>query len=252
MKNINEREDATKAEKYITGLKELSDDNTTPVEKVYITKENITGIIGNYNKNNNIEAEKKIDKKPLFARSDNTDSQSESKPYAGKDIILSIINIISIIFLFIILSKLKETSSELYKVKNEILQKSQNPKTGSVQLDNYLDKYDKLDGVFLNEAGVANFISEIESLKSPVSSFLKISFASQIALQDKTGNFGYPVVISFKGNWDQISMDLEKINNLPFLFRVVKFKSEYNEVEGVFELDYGIMLYVKENESKSK
>lgn len=229
----------------------MSDDEKVPDKNTLIKQVSYVGKIEKATEKNNISDKKNI-KKPLFARSKKSELKISSKPYSSKDIILSIINIISIIFLFVILSKLKTASVELNQVKNEIFQRSQSPKISSIQLDNYDDKYEKLSTVFLDEAGVADFISKVESLKTNGSSFVKISFASQLAVKDKTGNYGYPVVISLKGNWESISKDLKIINDLNYLFRVVRFKSEYNQIDGTIELDYGIMLYVKERESKSK
>ncbi len=100
----------------------------------------------------------------------------------------------------------------------------------------------------MDEVGVVSFVNDIENIKSrEQSSILKVSFASQKVVKDKTGNSGYPVTVEFKGGWDQISKDLEEIGKLPYLFRVVKFSSGYlKEEESVYTLKYGLMLYVKE------
>ena len=68
-----------------------------------------------------------------------------------------------------------------------------------------------------------------ELQKSDAGAISKVSFASQKAVTDKTGNYGVPIVIELMGSWDAIDSDLQKIDKLPYLFRPVKVEIGYDE-----------------------
>ena len=105
----------------------------------------------------------------------------------------------------------------------------------------------------MDEAGVVNFVNEVEKLKSESSAIQKVTFVSQKVVKDKTGNYGIPVVIELAGSWEVIAEDLEKIDTLAFLFRTVRVEAEKSPKEeeaGVIIYKYGVFLYVKDELGK--
>ena len=227
-------------EKNTGNVKAKSSENTT---KKPDKTDSSTSILGK---------EKVVDPKSVDIE-EKPPKEKKDRPFTFKDIMLAVINLISIILLLIILNKVANKSIELKNLRNETLQKEQNPQDNLVLTDANKEKVDKLKAVFLDEVGVVAFVNDVESIKNiEGTSIVKVSFPSQKVVKDKTGNFGYPVSIEFKGSWDQISNDLEKIEKLPYFFRTVRFSTDYIEEEEIYTLRYGLVLYVEDSENKNR
>jgi hypothetical protein len=172
-------------------------------------------------------------------------------PISKKEAILIVINLISLIFLFVILSKLPKVANDLRQAriinaKDDASISFEYNKTVSFKPD-----LDKLSALFLDDAGVVSFVNAIEKLKSSNSAIQKVSFTAQKAVKDRTGNYGIPVVIELSGTWDQIGSDLEHIQTLPYLYRAVTFESHPTVGDrDIVDVKYGILLYVAYDASK--
>jgi hypothetical protein len=170
---------------------------------------------------------------------------SDKLPISSKDIILGLINVVTIVFLVILLSKFPQKSEELKSLRNESLMVGS---IGSFEISEIEDKKikaDKLNDLFLDEGGVVDFVNEVEKIKSQGGSIAKVTFTSGKAVKDRTENFGVPIVIEMKGGWDSIGKDLEEIEKLPFLFRSAVIEAKINEEDAaVIDFKYGVFLYV--------
>ena len=251
MKKMTDKIQNTSDNKYLTQMKELPPENSdeegsaakTGAEKK--VKVNIP----------EPEIDKKVMVKPLLENQDEENQDKVRLPITIKDIILGIINVICLILLFIILINFPTKAREL---KNLRLESLKNESKVSFELDKIHEskaKADELDKLFLNDAGVVNFVNELEKIKNEGGAIKTISFANQGPIKDRSGNFGIPVVIEFQGRWEQIDMDLQKLDLLPFLFRAAKVEigkpkplpgQKEEEVitdENVVVFKYGIFLY---------
>src|SRR3989344_3239271 len=159
--------------------------------------------------------------------SDMEDSEGRSI-LSSKDVILGIINLISIGLLIFILFQFPKKAEELRKLRTEEFLNESSVAFEFTEVEKSLEKANTLQGLFLEESG-----------------FKKVAFASQQSVKDRTGNFGIPVVIELTGTWEAIDRDLQKIDKLPFLFRAANISIEPSETDpGVLVFKYGLFLYV--------
>ena len=173
-----------------------------------------------------------------------TRGNSSDKLITTKDILLGIVNIASLALLIILLIKLPEKAQELNKLRNQVLLSESEVALEIADVEGSKDKASELENLFIDEAGLVNFVSDVEDLKGEKSSIGKISITSRKAIKDKTGNFGIPVIIEMRGNWSQFGEDIQNIQKLPYLFRAIRVDTEQLEEEGVLRLNYGGFLYV--------
>jgi hypothetical protein len=251
------QEKSPKVEKYLTNIKELP---TFSSEKTASSKKKTEYKTHVVEKQQAAEKPKQNEKQtatPAKAKAEQEEKGTEpvaqeteenvsEKPYSTKDIILGVVNVVTLVLLFIFLSKLSAQADRLKDLKNEIAI-SQSPiqlELSDVQKGEV--KTDELNNFFVDEPGVVQFVNDVEKLRNENSSQIQVSFASQKAVKDKTENFGIPVVISFRGSWEQIDNDIGRVQALPYLFRSVKITSKVTDDPSVIELKYGIVLYVKD------
>lgn len=169
----------------------------------------------------------------------------QSFPLSVKEIALVVVNLLSIIFLFIILSQLSGKAEELQKLRVDSTKDDGAVTFEYNQVVSYKPDLDKLSTLFLDDTGVVSFVSEVETLKGSDSSIQKVTFISQKPVKDRTGNFGIPAVIEMSGSWSQISSDLEKIQALPFLYRAATFDAKPDVLKPeIIIARYGVLLYV--------
>ena len=162
----------------------------------------------------------------------------------ARDVILGVVNILTVVILMFILAKLPSQAQEVKRLRKESIQGEENITLTLSDINANSEKAEKIKSLLLNESGVVDFVKEVENLKK-AGTVSKLSFASQKAVKDKTGNYGIPVIIEMKGNLGDISHDLARIRNLPFLFRAVTIEAFTNEEE-LIELKYGGFLYVQD------
>lgn len=175
----------------------------------------------------------------------------KSLPISTKDIILGLINIISIILLIIILVRFPSKANELKNLRIEKIKSESGSSFEFSDIESHRNNAQALSKLFLEEPGIVDFVNSVEKLKADEGAIKKISFASQKVLKDKTGNFGIPVVIELSGSWEAIKGDLKKIEELPFLFRAANIETKTTE-EGVILFKYGGFLYVSDELGKNR
>jgi hypothetical protein len=172
--------------------------------------------------------------------------QKEEGLFTAKDIILGVINIITVGFLIFLLSKLPQVALEHKELRNEGLAAESGVSFEFGDVENAKEKSDKIQRLFADDKGVVEFIRSVEKIKdTPDSVITKVSFASQDPVKDKAGADGIPMVIEMRGSWSGIGADLEKIEELPFFFRTAKIETEFDE-DGLVKFKYGGLLYVKD------
>lgn len=181
--------------------------------------------------------------------------------FSAKDVILNIVNLISIILLITILIRFPEKSKELKALRIEDLKNESNAVFEFGEIDASREKSKDLQKLFIDDSGIVDFVNEVEKLKTEGSAISKVSFATPKALKDKTGNLGLPVVIEFRGSWEAIDRDLQKIDKLSFLTRPVKIEILKPKLDSaatestnsnVVEFKYGLILYVNDQFGESR
>jgi hypothetical protein len=177
--------------------------------------------------------------------------QKETRTVSFGAIFLIVLNFIFVIVLAFILSKLPGKAKELKELINQELQAE---KVGGTQLvnleiENMKPKTEKLEALFPDERGLVDFVRDLDELKNQ-GFITNFNFASKEPVKDKTGLYGVPVIIEFRGSWSQIGEGLLRLQNLPFMFRAVKVETEFKPLESVIQLKYGGFLYVNENFGK--
>jgi hypothetical protein len=170
--------------------------------------------------------------------------------YWVKYLVLGVINLMLIVILVVILSKLPSSASKLNRLREISLGMAIKTETeiAESEIQSSKEKTDELTAAFPNEEGLVEFVREIEKLKEEgvVKDF---SFTSKEVVRDKTGFLGTPVVIEFSGSWSQIDAGLQKLQSLPILFRAVRIEAEKTS-ETLIDLKYGGFIYVDESLGK--
>lgn len=212
--------------------------NTLPLSKEEITKPlvNVNTLLG---------IQKQKESRGVKEQMEN------AKVLKVKDILLIVINLISVTLLIILLSKLPKKGEELKRLRNDVLLVNSQIPSGQAEIENNKDKAQKLEDLFIDEAGLVSFVNDIEGLKSESSSIYKVSIVGQKAVKDRTGNFGIPVIIEMKGDWKTLGEDMLRIQKLPYLVRTVRIESEPLKEEKGFDFKYGIILYTKDELGKN-
>ena len=230
--------------KYLTQMKELPPEAE---EEAKTKSESERG-----NKDNLSEAEKvgkeevKLKAPEDFDEDTSDVEESEDRSIlSSKDIILGIVNLVSMGFLIFILFQFPKRGEELKELRTQEFLNEAGVSFEFTEVEKSLEKSNGLQNLFLNESGLVDFVNAAEKIKSEESALKRVVFASQQAVKDRTGNFGFPVVIELTGTWEAIDRDLQKIDKLPYLFRAANIGIEPSETEaGVLVFKYGVFLYV--------
>jgi len=174
------------------------------------------------------------------------------KPYSTKDVILGVINFLSVILLIFLLVKLPQKSDELKSLRIEEIKDMQLIGYSSPNLNESKSKSDALQSLFLDNSGVVSFAEDIETLKSTNSAIQKVTFTSQKPIKDKLGLSGIPVIVLLEGSWEEIGSSMNAIEKLAYLFRPAILRAEISvEEPNVVTLEYGGMLYVGDGFTKN-
>ncbi|OGM60127.1 hypothetical protein A2955_04260 [Candidatus Woesebacteria bacterium RIFCSPLOWO2_01_FULL_37_19] len=252
---VNPVKKKTQIGKYITEMKELPPEEEETVKTKPSSENKIQNTVVETKKTEDkpketIPANQVSDKNSI----DDIGEQEKTKsPFSFKDIILGIINLVTIIFLIIILVRFPDKANELKKLRNENFQNTSNVSFEYTEIAEYKKKAEDMDKLFLDESGIVNFVNSVEVIKAKARSISKLSFTSQKAVNDKTGNFGIPAIIELAGNWDLISADLAEIERLPYLFRpvVIEIFPDKEDVN-IVHFNYGGLLYVVDRFGEGK
>lgn len=184
---------------------------------------------------------------------DDSEESGRKLPFTYKDIILGVVNLVSIIFFVIILINFSDKSQELRELRIQEIKNNSTFNLETSEIDAAIPKAEALSKLFLNESGVVDFVNDLELQKTEGGAISKVTFASQKAVADRTGNYGVPIVIELVGSWQAIDTDLQKIDKLPYLFRPAEVEVGYDEDDPqVVIYKYGIFLYVEESLGKTR
>jgi len=244
-------------EKYLTEMKELPAyerkeekdlEKDEPIKKMSVEKKDDVERKVSVDKNLIISKKSKdLVVKDIITVESEKKGKFEEKYFSVKDIILGIINLFSIIFLIVILSKFPTKAQELKDLRNANTKADEDTSFLQTDLSIYDEKVGKLSGLFLEESGIVEFLNALEKLQVGNPTITKFTVESQEVVKDKTDNFGLPVSIEMKGNWEDFERNLSNIQNLKYLFRPVKIEVEPSPDEpGVIRFKYGLFLYVND------
>jgi hypothetical protein len=253
-----------KVNKYLTDLKELSVEiKDDPKDSKQEFKPKVQEVIEDQKPKvkPEIKAENTVQRMETTSlKSSPTDSDPVSgeaeelieRRYTSKDVILAVINLLSVIFLIFLLIKLPEEAEELRNLRIDSIKDSQGGSVGISNSEDSISKSAELQSLFLDDFGVVNFTVDIEKLKVENPVIKKVSFTSQKPVKDRLGFSGVPAVIVLEGNWESIGRAMEAIESLPYLFRPVDMKSEASsDNPNVIVLNYGGLLYVGDKFTKN-
>lgn len=167
------------------------------------------------------------------------------RQYSPKDIVLNAVNLIAVIGLIVLLSKLPQKAQELKTLRSDNLHYEQGELSELPDISDSEAKSDKLKGLFLTRAGVIEFVKPLDELKRN-GTVTNYAFTREDAVKDKTGSSALPVAIEFRGNdLELLKTDMSKIEHLPFLFRPISVDiSPAKEDPTVIVFKYGGFLYV--------
>lgn len=251
-----EENNKLESSKYLTEMKELppelEEESKSPpkLERKVVIREENSQLSASEEKPPEKEV-KKLSAEPgtkdnsRIEKDEFEDEEKTGLPLSSKDIILGIINLVTIVFLIIILARFPKKALDLKALRNESLIEGPKVTFENTEIGTYKEKANALNGLFLEESGVVDFVSEIEKIRAKGRSIVKVTFTSQKAIQDRTQNFGVPIVIEMKGTWESIGQDLEDIEKLPFLFRSATIEIlPLEEDTSVVSFKYGVLLYV--------
>ena len=143
---------------------------------------------------------------------------------------------------------LKLIYDHLLDLKIQNIRDNSNINLGFGEVEANKPRASEIEKYFLDEGGVVDFINNVENQEVEGGASIKVTFASQNTVKDRTGNFGVPIVIELIGSWEEIDANLQKIDKLPYLFRPANVEIAYSE-EGplVVVFKYGVFLYVRES-----
>jgi len=251
-----------KVNKYLTDLKELS---TEVSESSVSAKQSFKPKVHEVELNPPLEetSKQKVVPPELPAKSrvsepgptpvpEEEDVDVIDKPYTVRDLILGVVNLLSIALLIFLLIKLPGKSEELKLVRVEKIKSLESDSIKNINIDDSRAKAEKLESLFLDDFGVVNFVSDIEKLKAGNPAIKKVTFTSQKPVTDRLKLEGIPAVVELQGDWVSIGSAIGAIESLPYLFRPISIKSESSKEDpNVIVLNYGGLLYVGDKFSKN-
>lgn len=162
-------------------------------------------------------------------------------------LILGIVNLVCLFILIFILSLLPKKAEELKSLRS-LIAKANSQNSNEIifaEISAAKKKTEKLISLFPDENGLVKFTSQIDNLKNQGAA-IDFSFAKDIAVKDKTGLIGLPIVIEISGTNTQVDSVLSQIQNLPFLLRAINIEIK-KIADNQIRLKFGGILYVDEN-----
>lgn len=180
-------------------------------------------------------------------------SGNSNLPFSTRDVVLGVLNIFLVGAILFLLFDLPQKAEKLKDIKNQNIRNEEIASLKISDVNLQKDKIEALENSFLDESGVLDFVREIEVLKED-GTVKDLSFESQEAVKDRTNNFVLPIEITLVGQREEIKEDVQKIESLPYLFRVVKIdlqeyvpgEDEEKVESGLLQMDLGGVIYVDE------
>lgn len=166
---------------------------------------------------------------------------------------LAVVNLLAIVAIIFVQGKLQAQAREIKRLRSIQLSVAEGEAVVGVraEIESAQNGVDELKKYFSDEAGIVNFIGEIDELKKEgvVASF---SFVSNSPIKDKTGALGLPFVAEIRGNWSQIDTGMQKIMSLPFVLRAIQIESKPAEDDPIIiDFKFGGFLYAKDTFSQN-
>lgn len=245
---------AKKPDKYLTEMKELPPSYSSDEEKELEANKSEKIKISDGDLPKKDPPPREIREQRInFPEPEDTDVKERRLSFTYKDIILGIVNIVLVVVLIAILVNFPEKSQELKELRIKEIKENTTVGLEISEIEAARPKAEAINELFLNESGVVNFVNDIELQKTEEGAISKVTFAGQNAVADRTGNYGIPIIIELVGNWQALDTDLQKIDQLPYLFRPVKVEIIYDKDNPQMIIyKYGILLYVKESLGKTR
>jgi len=259
MKGVDEVR-GVKTDKYLTDIKELPPSSPNERQNIKNDEAQISKMSENTLEKNPVAVRKLERQKEIPGSGTNILPEIENPEVGGKkfpitykEVVLGIINLASIIFIIFLLVNFPKKSDELRNLRIQEMRGNTTVGLEVSEIEAALPMAEILRELFLDEGGVVSFVGDVENQKTEGGAISKITFASQNIEKDRTGNYGYPLIIELTGSWEAIDADLQKIDALPYFFRPVKVDISYDvENPEVVIFKYGIFLYVRESLGKNR
>lgn len=256
-----------KEEKYLTEMKELPPSYTVEKKKKSTEnkqeKEKEEPLVSESSRE--VSLIQKTDKPEINMSENHSKNQEKEKvtiesevgkrklPVTYKDFILGVVNLISFVFFVIILVNFPQKSKELKELRINEIKKELIVGLETSDIEKAKPKVEVINKFFLDESGVVSFVNDVELQEIEDGANIKVTFASQKAVADRTGNFGIPVVIEIRGSWEAIDVSLQKIEKLPYLVRPANVNISTDEEDpNIIVYKYGLVLYVNESLGKTR
>jgi len=166
---------------------------------------------------------------------------------------LAVVNLLAIVTIVFIQGKLQAQAREIKRLRSIQLSVAEGEAVVGVraEIESAQSGVNELKQYFSDEAGIVNFIGEIDKLKKDgvVASF---SFVSNSPIKDKTGALGLPFVVQIRGNWSQIDTGMQRIMSLPFVLRTIQIESKpADDDQTIIDFKFGGFLYAKDTFSQN-
>lgn len=208
------------------------------------TKENNSGSVNTKGKTSGGKKDTKVKERKVDIKK----TRKTSKFHIPKIYLFAVLNVIALIMSIYLLGTFNQKSNELKELINAQLnaQQSSQVNLADLEIKSNQEKADKIIALFPNDQGLLDFIQIIED-KSKQGTIVNFTFASKEPVRDSTARLGIPVVVNFRGSWQDIDRDLREIQKSPFLFRPITIEASITAEENVVEFMYGGFLYVDDS-----
>lgn len=182
-----------------------------------------------------------------------TERRKKKVNFWVKDILLAIINISFIVALLVVLGSVETQASKLRDFRNEDIKVTAKGEIdiAELEIESSKQKADQLLILFPDDTGLIDFVNSIDVLKNE-GLVTRFAFASEKAVKDTTGYNGIPLILEFRGDWNQIRLALQRVEELPYLLRAISIDIETDSETGEIVFKYGGFLYVNETVSKDR
>jgi hypothetical protein len=242
---MNTKPSALAEERYITQMKEFSDE--LPVVS---NDESRTPLVPS-----EVEAPKKMEESvlPEASFTETLEDISPQKVITWKEGILIAINILSVICLLFLIVELPKHALAAKDLRVQHIKNQSSQSVEYAEIASAKAKTDQLKKLFLDDSGIVDFVSSVETLKVKYPAIQRINFPSQENVKDRTGSIGIPVIIEMSGGQKDILDAMYAIESLPYLFRTMSVDVRPSKDDPLIStVKYGGMLYVSDQLANQK
>lgn len=162
-----------------------------------------------------------------------------------KVISVNILNLLVVIFLFILLRQLPQVALSVKKANTE-KQVSQHAVDSAVlnsEIEKNADKTQLLTSTLSGDQTVISFVTQMDVLKAK-GILTGYEFPITAEVTDKTGLHGLPVIATIVGTKTEVSDTIAAINNFKLLIRPITLNIAVDET-GKYTAKFGVFLYTQ-------